>query len=73
MTSQLMKIQLIIPPHHMMLTNLVSEYYCKIYYNIYNVCSTIVRFATVYGERQRVNEAIKLETSCGYICEKCIR
>ena len=28
------------------------------YYNIYNVCSTIVRFATVYGERQRVNESL---------------
>ena len=37
---------------------LVSEYYCKIYYNIYNVRSTIVRFATVYGERQRVNESL---------------
>jgi UDP-glucuronate decarboxylase len=37
---------------------LVSEYYCKIYYKIYNVCSTIVRFATVYGERQRVNESL---------------
>jgi nucleoside-diphosphate-sugar epimerase len=37
---------------------LVSEYYCKIYYNIYKVNSTIVRFATVYGERQRVNESL---------------
>ena len=35
---------------------LVSEYYCKIYYNIYGVKSTLVRFATVYGERQKVNE-----------------
>ena len=37
---------------------LVSEFYCKIYYNIYNVHSAIVRFATVYGERQRVNESL---------------
>ena len=37
---------------------LVSEYYCKIYYNIYNTRSAIVRFATVYGERQRVNESL---------------
>jgi UDP-glucuronate decarboxylase len=37
---------------------LVSEYYCKIYYTIYNTHSAIVRFATVYGERQRVNESL---------------
>ncbi len=37
---------------------LVSEYYCKIYYNIYGVKSTLVRFATVYGERQKVNEKL---------------
>ncbi|MGN6350936.1 MAG: NAD-dependent epimerase/dehydratase family protein [Candidatus Nitrosocosmicus sp.] len=37
---------------------LVSEYYCKIYYNIYGVKSTVVRFATVYGERQKVNEKL---------------
>jgi UDP-glucose 4-epimerase len=37
---------------------LVSEYYCKIYHNIYNTRSAIVRFATVYGERQKVNEAL---------------
>jgi len=37
---------------------LVSEYYCKIYHNIYNVNSAIVRFATVYGERQKVNESL---------------
>jgi nucleoside-diphosphate-sugar epimerase len=37
---------------------LVSEYYCKIYHNIYGVSSTVVRFATVYGERQIVNEAL---------------
>jgi UDP-glucose 4-epimerase len=37
---------------------LVSEYYCKIYHNIYNIRSAIVRFATVYGERQKVNEAL---------------
>lgn len=37
---------------------LVSEYYCKIYYNIYGVRSAIVRFATVYGERQQVNEKL---------------
>jgi len=37
---------------------LVSEYYCKIYYNIHRVKSAIVRFATVYGERQVVNEKL---------------
>lgn len=37
---------------------LVSEYYCKIYHNIYGVRNAIVRFATVYGERQVVNEKL---------------
>lgn len=37
---------------------LVSEYYCKIYHNIYSVRSLVVRFATVYGERQVVNEQL---------------
>ena len=37
---------------------LVSEYYSKIYYNIYGVKSALVRFATVYGERQKVNEKL---------------
>ncbi len=37
---------------------LVSEYYCKIYHDIYGVSSTVVRFATVYGERQQVNERL---------------
>ena len=37
---------------------LVSEYYCKIYHKIHGVRSTIVRFATVYGERQVVNEKL---------------
>ena len=37
---------------------LVSEYYCKIYHDIYGISSTIVRFATVYGERQVVNEKL---------------
>lgn len=37
---------------------LVSEYYCKIYHNIHGVKSTVVRFATVYGERQVVNEKL---------------
>ena len=37
---------------------LVSEYYCKIYHNIYAVKSAVVRFATVYGERQIVNEKL---------------
>lgn len=38
---------------------LVSEYYCRIYHNIYGVRSCIVRFATVYGARQPVNEVLK--------------
>ena len=37
---------------------LVAEYYCKIYHNIYGVKSAVVRFATVYGERQVVNEKL---------------
>ncbi len=37
---------------------LVSEYYCKIYHNIYGVRSAVVRFATVYGERQTVNKKL---------------
>jgi len=37
---------------------LVSEYYCKIYHDIYNIRSAIVRFATVYGERQKVNQTL---------------
>jgi len=37
---------------------LVSEYYAKIYHNMHNVNSTIVRFATVFGERQVVNEKL---------------
>lgn len=35
---------------------LVGEYYAKIYYKIHGVYSVIFRLATVYGERQRVNE-----------------
>jgi len=34
---------------------LVSEYYCKIYYDIYKTKSIIFRLATVYGPRQKVN------------------
>ena len=37
---------------------LVSEYYAKIYHNIHKVNSAIVRFATVFGERQVVNEKL---------------
>ena len=37
---------------------LVSEYYCRIYHNLYGVRSAVVRFATVYGERQIVNEKL---------------
>ena len=40
------------------ITKLASEYYCKIYHDIYGVKSCIVRFATVYGPRQKVNEAL---------------
>jgi nucleoside-diphosphate-sugar epimerase len=36
----------------------VSEWYCKIYHEIYGVSSTILRLATVYGERQKVNEKL---------------
>jgi UDP-glucose 4-epimerase len=37
---------------------LVSEHYCRIYNRIYGVRSCIVRFATVYGERQKINPAL---------------
>ncbi len=37
---------------------LAAEYYCKIYHDIYGVKSTILRFATVYGPRQVVNEKL---------------
>ena len=37
---------------------LVAEYYCKIYHNIHGIKSAVVRFATVYGERQVVNEKL---------------
>jgi len=37
---------------------LIGEYYMKIYYKIYGVYSVIFRLATVYGERQRVNETL---------------
>lgn len=37
---------------------LVGEYYAKIYYKIHGVYSVIFRLATVYGERQRVNEKL---------------
>jgi UDP-glucose 4-epimerase len=37
---------------------LASEYYCKVYYRLHGVRSTVVRFATVYGERQAVNELL---------------
>jgi nucleoside-diphosphate-sugar epimerase len=37
---------------------LASEYYCKIYNNVFGVKSLVVRFATVYGERQQVNEIL---------------
>ena len=35
---------------------LVGELYAKIYYQIHGVYTVIFRLATVYGERQRVNE-----------------
>ena len=37
---------------------LVGEYYMKIYNKIHNVYSVTFRLATVYGERQRVNEEL---------------
>lgn len=37
---------------------LASEYYSKSYHKLYGVRSVTVRFATVYGERQRVNEKL---------------
>lgn len=37
---------------------LVSEYYCSIYHKIHSVRSVVVRLATIYGERQKVNEKL---------------
>ena len=37
---------------------LVCEYYAKIYYDVFNVKCALVRFATVYGYRQVVNEKL---------------
>jgi len=38
---------------------LVGEYFCRIYKNIHKVDVGIVRFAAVYGDRQRVKEGWK--------------
>ena len=38
---------------------LVGEYYCKIYYQIHKVPVGIVRFAAVYGDRQRTKPGWK--------------
>jgi len=37
---------------------LLGEYYFKIYFRMYDVYSVIFRLATVYGERQRINEEL---------------
>lgn len=37
---------------------LVGEHYAKIYHNIYGVYTIIFRLATVFGERQKVNEKL---------------
>ncbi|TLY10228.1 MAG: NAD-dependent epimerase/dehydratase family protein [Thaumarchaeota archaeon] len=37
---------------------LVSEYYCNIYHKIHAVPSVVIRLATIYGERQKVNEKL---------------
>lgn len=37
---------------------LVSEYYCKIYHKAFGIRCAIVRFATVYGYKQKVNEKL---------------
>ena len=37
---------------------LVSEYYCNIYHKIHAVRSVVIRLATIYGERQKVNEKL---------------
>ena len=37
---------------------LIGEYYAKMYFQIHGVYSVIFRLATVYGERQRVNDEL---------------
>jgi len=49
---------------------LVGEYYAKIFYKIYGVYSVIFRLATVYGERQRVNEELGWRPLIATLVEK---
>lgn len=49
---------------------LVGELYAKIYYKIHNVYSVIFRLATVYGERQRVNEKLGWRPLIATLVEK---
>lgn len=49
---------------------LVGELYAKIYYKIHNVYSVIFRLATVYGERQRVNENLGWRPLIATLVEK---
>jgi UDP-glucose 4-epimerase len=49
---------------------LVGELYAKIYYKIHGVYSIIFRLATVYGERQRVNEKLGWRPLIATLVEK---
>ncbi|NHH96656.1 UDP-glucose 4-epimerase [Candidatus Nitrosotalea sp. FS] len=49
---------------------LVGELYAKIYYKIHGVYSVIFRLATVYGERQRVNEKLGWRPLIATLVEK---
>lgn len=49
---------------------LVGELYAKIYYEIHGVYSVTFRLATVYGERQRVNEKLGWRPLIANLVEK---
>lgn len=51
---------------------LVSEYYCTIYHNIYGIDTVIFRFATVFGERQKVNLKLNWKPVIAEFCWKII-
>jgi len=52
---------------------LVGEYYAKIYEKIYGVYTVIFRLATVYGERQRVNEKLGWKPLIATMVEKIVK
>jgi len=52
---------------------LASEYLLRIYSKVYNVRSVTLRFASVYGPRQRVNERLGWRPVIPEFCGKLVR